>query len=100
MGRVRRRDNWISGCGVMKRDRRVEFFIWFIFFFVLMAALTGMCTSELYGSCGEPQELSRKHNMIIMGVVVFVYVVLWYCWEKDTGGFTYKKDKEAGKWKK
>lgn len=69
---------------------------WFVIIFVIFSYFVGQCTLELVGQTAEctQTELSRMDNAIVFGLVALVCVGLYFWWVKDTGGFTYCKDKE------
>ena len=71
---------------------------WFVIIFVIFSYFVGQCTLELVGqtaeSCVKQTQLSKWDNLIIVGTVALFCIILYSWWVKDTGGFTYWKDKK------
>lgn len=81
--------------GKLRRRRIIIRTMWFVFWVVICFFLMGMCTRDLELKAGNcySQESPLPFFLSPGFIVVIVFYIIWLMWNKDTGGFTYKKDK-------
>ena len=68
--------------------------LWFVFWMIVAFYIVGDCTRELAAS-NEVKESGGLFEKILPGLILVAFIyTMWRQWKKDTGGFTYWKDKK------